>query len=217
MNKILSRDVPLVPGYSAFLIIDIQNFSCTPEGGEFTGKSANNMEAYEYYFQQLSSTVLPNIKRLQRACRQARIEVLFTVIESLTVDGRDRGLDYKITGFNVPKGSKDAQVIDIVKPVNDEIVIPKTSSSVFISTNIDYLLRNLECRHLIIAGVLTDQCVESAVRDACDLNYLVTVVSDACTTFTETRHHHSLEAVKGYCRQRTTDELIQEINQSNLK
>ncbi|USE34333.1 isochorismatase family cysteine hydrolase [Endozoicomonas sp. SCSIO W0465] len=215
MNKILSRDLPPASGHSALLIIDIQNFSCTPEGGNFKGKSSNDMESYEYYFQQLSSTVLPNIQRLQKACRQARIEVLFTVIESLTLDGRDRGLDYKITGFNVPRGSKDAQVIEIVKPVSDEIVIPKTSSSVFISTNIDYLLRNMECRHLIIAGVLTDQCVESAVRDACDLNYLVTLVSDACTTFTETRHHYSLKAVNGYCRQRTTVEIIHEISEHN--
>jgi hypothetical protein len=30
--------------------------------------------------------------------------------------------------------------------------------------------------------MMTDQCVESAVRDACDLGYLVTLVSDACTT-----------------------------------
>jgi ureidoacrylate peracid hydrolase len=34
--------------------------------------------------------------------------VIYTVIESLTADGRDRSLDYKITGFNVPRGSFDA-------------------------------------------------------------------------------------------------------------
>jgi nicotinamidase-related amidase len=61
----------------------------------------------------------------------------------------------------------------------DEIVMPKTSSSVFNSTNIDYVLRNLNCRQLIICRVLTDQCVESAVRNACDLNYLVTLVPEA--------------------------------------
>ena len=47
--------------------------------------------------------------RLQQACRRAGIEVTYTVIESMTADGRDRSLDYKITGFNVPKGSPDAQ------------------------------------------------------------------------------------------------------------
>jgi len=59
--------------------------------------------------------------------------VLYTVIENLTRDGRDRSLDYKISGFHVPKGSWDARVIDEIAPGEDEIVLPKTSSSVFIS------------------------------------------------------------------------------------
>lgn len=33
------------------------------------------------------------------------------------------------------------------------------------------------CRFLILAGCLTDQCVESAVRDACDKHYYVTLVT----------------------------------------
>ena len=57
------------------------------------------------------------------------------------------------------------------------MVFPKTSSSVFISTNLDYVLRCLGVKQLILAGSLTDQCVESAVRDACDMNYLVTLVT----------------------------------------
>lgn len=32
---------------------------------------------------------------------------------------------------------------------------------------------------MVLAGALTDQCVESAVRDACDLQYLVTLVTGA--------------------------------------
>ena len=108
--------------------------------------------------------------KLQRACRKGSIEVAYTLIESMTADGRDRSLDYKITGFNVPKGSWDAKMVDELKPTDDEIIFPKTSSSVFISTNIDYVLRNLGTKYLIIAGCLTDQCVDSAVRDACDLN-----------------------------------------------
>jgi ureidoacrylate peracid hydrolase len=64
---------------------------------------------------------------------------------------------------------------------------------------------------LIIAGVMTDQCVESAVRDACDLGYLVTLVTDACTTDTAERHTQSLIGIRGYCRQRRTDALVAEI------
>ena len=92
------------------------------------------------------------MQRLQKAARAAKVEVMYTTIESLTLDGRDRSLDYKITGFNVPKGSWDGKVIDEIAPLDDEIWLPKSSSSVFISTHIDYLLRNLGVRQLVISG-----------------------------------------------------------------
>ncbi|HEY1431584.1 MAG TPA: isochorismatase family protein, partial [Stellaceae bacterium] len=56
-----------------------------------------------------------------------------------------------------------------------------------------------------------DQCVESAVRDACDLGYLVTLVTDACTTESAERHEQSLLGIRGYCRQLRTDEFLAEI------
>ena len=157
------------------------------------------------------SIKLDNMQRLQAACRKAGIEVMYTTIESLTLDGRDRSLDYKITGFNVAKGSWDGKVIDQIRPQGDEMVFPKSSSSVFISTHIDYVLRNLGVNQLVISGLLTDQCVESAVRDACDLGYLVTQVTDACATETQTRQDNSLATIKGYCRQVTTQDLIAEL------
>jgi nicotinamidase-related amidase len=137
---------------------------------------------------------------------------MYTTIESLTKDGRDRSLDYKITGFNVPKGSWDGMVIDEIAPGDDEIVLPKSSSSVFVSTHIDYILRNLGVTQLVICGFVTDQCVESAVRDACDLGYLVTLVPDACATYSQARHDNSLRAIKGYCRQVNTDALVAEVS-----
>ena len=118
--------------------------------------------------------------------------------------------------IDVPFCSWDAKVPDIVAPLADEIVIPKTSSSVFISTNIDYLLRNLRIRSLVIAGFLTDQCVDSAVRDACDLGYLVTLITDACATHTRERHEASLRCNRGYCRQITTEELVAEVEQLSV-
>jgi nicotinamidase-related amidase len=60
-------------------------------------------------------------------------------------------------------------------------------------------------------ATMTDHCVESAVRDACDLGYLVTLVTDACTTDSEERHEQSLLGIRGYCRQRHTDLLLGEI------
>lgn len=208
----LTRDLPLNPDTSALLFIDVQNFSAHRDGGEFEGYAPAEFEKeFSWYFNKLEAETLPNMQRIQAACRAADVEVMYTVIESLTRDGRDRSLDYKITGFNVPRGSWDAQVHDTIAPGNDEIVLPKTSSSVFISTNIDYVLRNLGVTQLVISGLLTDQCVESAVRDACDLGYLVTLVTDACQTINAERHDNTLRAIAGYCRQVTSDELIQEL------
>ncbi|HVM83744.1 MAG TPA: isochorismatase family cysteine hydrolase [Candidatus Binatia bacterium] len=211
-NPVLSRDVAIEPKHSVLLFIDVQNFAAKRNGGEFKEMTpAEVAQKCGWYFEQLETRVVPNMQKLQQAARRAGIEVMYTTIESLTLDGRDRSLDYKITGFHVPKGSWDGQVIDELEPAADEIWLPKTSSSVFVSTHIDYILRNLGVRQLILSGIVTDQCVESAIRDACDLGYLVTQVTDACTTYTQERHDASLRAIKGYCRQRTTAEVLAEI------
>ena len=210
----LTREVPLVMDQSALLFIDVQNFAARRDGGEFKDMPDAEFEAeYGWFFEQMNSRVIPNMQRLQSAFRAAKGEVLYTTIESLTKDGRDRSLDYKITGFNVPKGSWDGKVIDEIAPGDDEIVFPKSSSSVFVSTHIDYVLRNLGVKQLVISGIVTDQCVEGAIRDACDLGYLVTQVTDACMTYSQERHDHSIRTIKGYCRQMTTQELIDELAQ----
>jgi ureidoacrylate peracid hydrolase len=207
----LSRDVPVKRGATALLFVDVQNYS-TEGGGKYAGLTPEEIETrYGYFIRQMRERAVPNMQRLQRACREAGVEVMYTVIESLTLDGRDMGLDYKISGLFCPKGSRDAQVIDAIAPEGDEMIFPKTSSSVFISTNIHYVLGNLGAKHLIVCGVLTDQCVDSTVRDACDYGYLVTLVTDACATLTEERHAASIANNQGYCRQRTTDEMVKEL------
>ncbi len=204
-----TRELPLVPGCSALLVVDVQNYCCHPDGGLF--KHGEPADSYAYYWRQLETVTLPNIKRLVSACREAGVEVLYTTIESLTTDGRDSSLDYKISGIMVPRGAWDAQVIEDIAPICDEIRLPKTASSVFNATNVEYVLRNLGIARLAICGVATDQCVESAVRDACDRGFLVTLVDDACATFSGERHRHSLAAVKGYCRQRSADQIVAEL------
>ena len=204
----LSREVPIDPMHAALLIVDVQNYCAHPDGA---GSHKLDTQQRHYLFGSLRQTVIPNLRLLQSACRRARIEVVYAAVENMTRGGRDRSLDYKISGIDVPRGSWEAQILAEIAPVEDEMVFRKTSSSVFISTNIDFVLRNLGVRSLIVAGMMTDQCVESAVRDACDLGYLVTLVTDACTTTSAERHEQSLIGIRGYCRQRTTDLLLAEI------
>lgn len=56
----------------------------------------------------------PLWSELRGRCRSAGIEVMYTVIQSLTKDGRDRSHDYKRTGFHVPPGCWDAEVCNAV-------------------------------------------------------------------------------------------------------
>ncbi len=208
----LTRQIPLVPAQSALLFIDVQNFAIHRQGGEFRHLSDEQFATqYGWFFHEFYTRILPNMQAIQAACRRAGVEVMYTTIESLTLDGRDCSLDYKITGFHVPKGSWDGKVIDELAPLGDEIVLPKSSSSVFVSTHIDYILRNLGVKQLVISGLVTDQCVESAIRDACDIGYLVTQVTDACLTYTPESHANSLRTIQGYCRQITTAELVAEL------
>ncbi len=193
-----SRVRPIEPSRTALLVIDVQRATW----------SDADAEARPDYHRTVGDVVLPNIARLQHACRAAAIEVMFTVIESLTQDGRDRSNDYKASGFHVPKGSSGAQVPEVVAPIGDEIVLPKTSSGLFNSTNFDYLLRNMSIDSVLVTGVLTDQCVDITVRDGADRGYWMTCISDACATETSERHDAALRAFAGYCRTVTTAEML---------
>ena len=198
------RQRAVEPDKTALLVIDLQN-------GLYNEARCAAEPDRAYLWERLAGRVVPNGKRLLAACRARRVEVVFTVIESLTLDGRDRGLDYKISGLFYAKGAWGAQVIDELAPLANEIVIPKTSSSLFNSTNFDYVLRNLGMEYVMTMGMITDQCVETVIRDGCDRGFLMTLIDDACAANSEERHRASLAALAGYCRVRTTDQVIAEL------
>ena len=198
------RERAIEPDKAALLVIDLQKGHYNPD------RIAAEPER-SFLYDRIKNVVIPNGQRLIASFRMARAEVVYTVIECLTLDGRDRSLDYKISGLFAAKGSEEAQVIDDLAPLDNEIVIPKTSSSLFNSTNFDYVLHNLGVEYLVVMGILTDQCVETTIRDGCDRGYLMTVVEDACAADSVDRHAASLAGIKGYCRRRTTAEVVAEL------
>lgn len=206
------RERAIEPARTAVLSIDMQNAEFSEPMRRRAAEPGSPTAHMLPFLDRMAEVVLPNQQRLLAAVRNAGIEVIFTVIESLTLDGRDRSLDHKISRLHHPRGSWEAKVIESVGPRGDEIVIPKTASGVFNATNIEYVLRNLGIRYLVMFGVMTDQCVESAIRDAADRGFLVTQIEDCCAAETETGHRQSIEAMRGhYCRTRTTSEMIAEI------
>ena len=194
---------------TALLVVDVQK-------GEYNKEYIKNNPKEQYLFDRIKNKVIPNGIKLINSCRNKKIEIIYTVVESLTLDGRDRGLDYKISGIFAAKGSWQAEVVEELKPLENEIIIPKTSSSLFNSTNFEYVLRNLSIQYLMVMGIVTDQCVETAIRDGCDRGFLMTLVEDACATHTQQRHDESLIGVRGYCRIRSTNEMLKEIERTPI-
>lgn len=200
-TEALTRNSLVDPKRTALLIVDVQNAEVSPY----------IQENHPGYYNQVINHVVPQIRRLIDAARAAGSEVIYTVIESLTSDGRDRSLDHKLSGLFVAKGSWEGKVVEAIAPDADDILLPKTSSGVFNSTNLDYVLRNLGVEAVVVAGVLTDQCIDMAVRDGADKGYFMICVSDACASYTTARHEQALSAFGGYCRVSTTAEVIAEI------
>lgn len=206
----------LVKHKTALLCIDMQYLDAAPGYGVFATSEVSGLpqEAQDYYFDRLDTLVLPNVNRLQKVCRDYGLEVIHTRIQSLTQDGRDRGPGHHRLGLHAAPGSKEAEFLEQVAPVGDEIIINKTASGVFNSTNIEYILRNMGITGLIVVGVYSNECVSTAIRDACDLGFYVTLVSDACATVTPELQTATITTMKDrYARVLSCDEIIAEIQQ----
>ena len=80
------------------------------------------------------------------------------------------------------------------------------------STNADFVLRNMGIDTLIMTGVVTNNCVESTTRGAGDLGYKVLLVGDACAAWTQDGHDHCLKHLhRNFAIVKTTDEIMGEI------
>lgn len=202
------RDAPFRPGETALLLIDMQRIWLEP------GRNPHHPDwgADHPFHRDTATRAIPNAQRLLAAARAARVEVLHTIIRSLTNDGRDRSLDHKLTPIHVGPNDPLALPVEPLMPRSDEILLPKTSSGVFNSTNLHYLLRNLNVQFLVIAGIMTDQCVDMAVRDGADLGYRVSCVHDACAAQTRERHEGALKAFGGYAWISDTDTVVERFN-----
>jgi nicotinamidase-related amidase len=104
----------------------------------------------------------------------------------------------------------DFDIIEAITPIDDEIVLNKTSVSTFNSTAIDQILRNMRRDRLWVAGVVTEGCVELTARDAADRGYYVTLVTDACASSTRAAHVDAVQRMTdgNVIRGKTVAELV---------
>ncbi|MBK1671893.1 N-carbamoylsarcosine amidase [Ectothiorhodospira shaposhnikovii] len=212
-NRALNR--ALVSHHAALLCVDLQYLDAARGWGVFADAERSGLppEAQDYYFDRLDRLVLPNVRRLQDGFRSLGLEVIHTRIQSLTRDGRDRGPGHKRLGLHAAPGSKEAEFLEKVAPQGDEIIINKTASGVFTSTNLEYVLRNLEITALFVVGVYSNECVSTAIRDACDLGFYVTLIEDAVATVTPELERATILTMKDrYARVMSTEQALAEIS-----
>jgi len=206
-------DPMLERGRTALLVIDVQNtYLVQTDPAALSGEERRQAEAWLPFHTRMRETVIPAIRRLQDRFRARGMDVLFARIACQTRDGRDRSLSQKLPGWNnllLPKDDWESQIVPELAPVDDEIVVTKTTDSALTGTNLRLILANLGITHVVCCGIFTDQCVASTVRSLADESFSVIVAEDACAAGTETLHRRELEIINNiYCHVMSTDELI---------
>ncbi|MDR3542093.1 MAG: cysteine hydrolase [Desulfosporosinus sp.] len=187
-------------GKTAFLIIDMQKDFCLPEAP---------FEVTE------AITVVPYIKRALDACRIHRIPI-FHVFRYYRADGSDVELtrydDFIKAGGGCVQGTKGAEILDELEPIEGEYLIIKQRWSAFFQTELDCLLKRLGIEQIVVTGVQTPNCIRSTVWDANSLDYEVIVLTDGTGAKSTEIHNANLIDMKNIgIKLMTTDELIKSL------
>ncbi|MCL5986177.1 MAG: cysteine hydrolase [Actinobacteria bacterium] len=175
------------------------------------------------YIKKRLDAVIFNIQRILSYFRDNNLMVIFTKIGHLYEDFRDAPtihkkrfnelMDVEGKKFYLMPGYRQYEILDEIKPLENEIILQKATSDTFTGTTLDLILRNNNINKLVICGALTSCCVESTARIAFDLGYLPTVVSDACIAADENFHKNALRVLRTYYSNvMATDETLEHLN-----
>ena len=197
-------DPKLSPKDTALLVIDVQNtYLVRPDRATLSADEQRRYDLWTPFHDRMHAQVIPRTAELLAFARKAGIECLFARIASHTKDGRERSLSQKLPGWNnllLPKDEQPSQLVPRLQPVDDEIVVTKTTDSALTGTNLRLILNNLGIKTVVCAGIFTDQCVASTVRSLADESFGVIVLEDCCAAATEDLHRKELEIINMiYC------------------
>ena len=137
----------------ALLIIDVQN-DYFPNG---------KCQLYK------PEIALNTIKDLLKIFRKQNLPIIYIRHESI------HG-----TFFN--PNTNGVQIHNDIKPLDTETVIVKHYPNSFYETNLQNKLIENGVMELVVCGMMTHMCIDTSVREAKDLGYYVTLISDACAT-----------------------------------
>lgn len=107
-------------------------------------------------------------------------------------------------------GTWGAEVVEELKPEENDLIVKKRRYSSFYQTDLELLLRERNIDTIIITGVMTNICVRSTAHDGFFKGYNVIVPSDACAASCEREQESTLVGISTcYGLVVETDELIE--------
>ncbi|WP_433302826.1 cysteine hydrolase family protein [Actinoplanes sp. CA-030573] len=180
----MSETLQLDPAKTAVVLIEYQN-EFTTEGGVLHGAVAPVMD---------KTGMLDKTVALVAAARAAGVTIMHAPITFAPGYGELSRHPYGILkgvvdGNAFVKGTWGAAIVDSLAPADGDIVIEgKRGLDTFASTNLDFILRSKGIETVILAGFLTNCCVESTMRSAYENGYRVITLTD-CTAATSPEEH----------------------------
>lgn len=181
----------IAPSRTAVLVIDIQVDFASPDGA-----------LGAYVDMAVVQPAVAAAERLVEAARGGGIPVVFVgLFTSPETDScswkarmRRRGGDPDNESALCREGEVGSDFHG-PKPLPGEAVVKKTRYSGFGGTDLDARLKALGVDTLVVAGLTTECCVDSTVRDAFSLDYHVFVAADACAAYEPDIHAASLKVM----------------------
>jgi len=227
--EIMKASTPEIkPHESALLIIDMQEYQVRKDWPLYKLMDESVPGILDYFVNQVSKVVEPNIKKLIALFRKNKMKIIYAMFSSLNKDGSD--LTRKIKGFNEiakhqygdvlfpHKDHPGSQIVNSLKPKNEEMVVIKNTSGLFTATNLEFFLQNMGVEQLFVAGVVTNICVEGSARTASELGFDVFIIEDACAAWSPEIHKNTLVSFEMmFGSVITTDEAIKKINENLLE
>lgn len=189
---------------TALVLVDLQNDFCSPDG--YYGREGRRLTEI--------AAAIPRVDALVAAARRADVLVIWVLQTLLAEAGSDSSswLRRRTKGVVPPEWTIDGtwgqQVVAPLVPRPDEPVVKKHRSSSFVSTPLDLVLRSNGIEALVIAGTVTQGCVESTVRDATFFDYYVTLATDCVATIDPALHEASLLCQSTRCDFATSEQII---------
>ncbi len=169
----------------ALIVIDMQRDFVEPGGfGASLGNDVSRLGA-----------IVPTVARLLEAFRLAGLPVIHTRechkpdLSDLPAAKRDRGSPSLRIGEAGPMGrilvsdAPGAQIIPELAPLPGERVVDKPGKGAFFATGLDAILRGQGLQHLVFAGVTTEVCVQTTMREANDRGYDGLLAVDATESY----------------------------------